>query len=53
LRHDAHVRLTADQGIDPFANNGMVIHHQNPNRIRVLAHDFISWSFPENFSASR
>src|SRR5215470_12556552 len=52
LRHDPHVGLTAYESFYPFTNHGMIVYHQNPNGIRVAAHDSIPPCSPKNFSAS-
>jgi hypothetical protein len=41
--------LTSDERSDPFAEEGMVVHRQNPNRAGIGSQDFISVSLPDNF----
>jgi hypothetical protein len=46
-----HVRLPTHERSNSSAQNRMIVHRQNPNRARLRTHDFISVSFPDNFSA--
>jgi hypothetical protein len=44
--------LTSHKPSDALPEEGMVVDRQDPNRGGIATHDFISVSFPENFSAN-
>src|SRR5271165_830040 len=48
--YNAHVHLTSDEISNTLTDNWMVVGHQNPNRTRLVAHDFFTVPRPDSFS---
>ncbi len=51
LRDQRHIGLHSDESGDPFADEWMVVHHENPNWRTTAAHDASPRTFAGVFRA--